>query len=179
MGATFRSVSPMSAKDIEDQADEVRRLLRLGVRNVPMANLVETVLPEILPGYDFFVLPDEEMPGLAGVSAVGEFTICLANSTYEQLCDGDPEARMVAAHEFGHLMMHSHQVPVHAKRTHDDERVDPEWQADRFAEYWLMPREGVLKCRSAAHVAAKYAVTVEAAERRFNEVKQVQGELFG
>jgi Zn-dependent peptidase ImmA (M78 family) len=179
MSGTFRSVSPMAPKDIENMSDDVRKMLSLGLRNVPMVHLVEKVLPEVLPGYDFFVLPDEDMPTMAGVSAVGEFTICLANSTYERLCDGDPEARLVAAHEFAHLMMHSHQIPVHAKRTRDDERVDPEWQADRFAEFWLMPRSGVLRCRSAEHVAAKYAVPIEAARRRFHEVKQVQGELFG
>jgi Zn-dependent peptidase ImmA (M78 family) len=180
VGGTFRAVRAMAAREIERLSDEIRSALRLGTKGVQMGNLLETVLREVLPDYDFFVLPDEDMPGMAGVTTVGERTIYLSNSTYLALCDGKPDARLVAAHEFGHLMLHSHQKPSLAKRTHDDDRVDPEWQADRFAEFWLMPRDGVAKCRSARHVAAKYSVPDDVASRRFEEVKQIgiQGELF-
>lgn len=179
---SFRAVKAMSNTDIERVASDLRTIFGMKAnKSVPIGRLVETVLPELLPGYDFLVLPDEDMPGVAGLTTVGEYTIYLCNTTYVALCDGDPEARHVAAHELGHLVLHSAQSPAHAKRVLGDDHVDPEWQADRFADAWLMPREGVLLCRSARHVAAKYNVTDEVAERRFVEVKlgdKIQGELF-
>lgn len=181
MGEDFKAVRPMTKKEIELVVEAMRDVFRLGSKGVQMANLLETVLPEVLPGYHFFVLPDEEMPGMAGVTTTGgEYTIYLSDSTYQSLCDGDPDARHIAAHEFGHLILHSHQTPMFAKRTRNDDRVDPEWQADRFADSWLAPTDGVRKCRSARHLAAKYGLSDEVAQRRFHEVmiEGIQGELF-
>lgn len=180
MGEDFRAVTPMTSKEIEKLADALRKAFQIGQKNVNMGNLLEMVLPKVLDDYEFLVLPDEDMPGMEGLSAVGEFTIYLSDSTYTALCDGDPEARWIAAHELGHLILHTHQTPMHAKRTRNDDRVDPEWQADRFADYWLAPTEGVQRCRSPRHLAAKYGVTAEVAERRYNEVliEGIQGELF-
>lgn len=177
----FKAVQARTALEIEQLTIQLREHFSLGTKNVNMLNLIEPVLLEVLPGYHFGVLPDEEMPGMAGVTTTGgEHTIYLSESTYSDLFIDDPEARHVAAHEFGHLMLHSHQTPAMAKRVRNYEQADPEWQADRFADYWLVPTEGVRKCRSPQHVAAKYNVTIDVAERRFNEVKieGIQGELF-
>ena len=181
MGGDFVSVRPMTAREIENVTLEIRSAFGISTKNVHMIQLVEVVLPLILNDYDFWVLPDEEMPDMAGLATYGgERTIYLSDSTYESLAKDDPEARHTAAHEFGHMVLHSHQTPVMAKRITNDLRFDPEWQADRFADYWLMPTEGVRKCRSANHVAAKYNVSIELAARRFDEVKNqgIQGELF-
>lgn len=180
MAGDFKAVSLLTAGEIEDIAKSVRDAFRLGNKGVQMAYLLEIVLREVLPDYDFFVLPDEEMPGMEGYLPIGKREIYLSNSSYLALCNGDPEARHVAAHEFGHLLLHSHQTPVLAKRRHTDRRVDPEWQADHFADCWLAPSDGVRKCRNARHVAAKYNVSDEVARRRFDEVMNhgIQGELF-
>lgn len=182
MDGFFRAVSPMSAGKIEAATTAIRAALGLDPRSrVQMINLIETVLPDILPGYFFHVLPDDELPGMDGWSSIGEREICLSDSTYSALYASDPCARATAAHEFGHLMLHSGQVPRYARRHKDDERVDPEWQADVFADCWLMPRAGVLECRSADEVAERYTVPHEAAVRRFYQVRfgeNAQGELF-
>lgn len=178
-----RTVSVMSNESIENVSRTFRDFFELSpTKGVQMVNLLELVLPQVLEDYTFHVLPDEEMPGLDGLtSSSGEYTIWLSESTYERLCAGDPHAQVVAAHELGHLFLHSSQVPRFAKKNQYDERIDPEWQADRFAEMWLMPTEGVKRCRSARHVAAKYNVPDDVALRRYNEVafgEQIQGELF-
>jgi IrrE N-terminal-like domain len=184
MGNYFRAVSPMSASGIEAAAVQLRNILHIdGSSRVQMVQLVENVLPEVLPDYVFCVMPDEDMPGMDGITAIGSFTICLAEHTYVDLCKGKPEARFVAAHELGHLVLHSQQQPALARRSLNDDRVDPEWQADRFADVWLMPRAGVAKCKSANEVAARFTVPIEAAERRFAEIlplkfQEIQGELF-
>ena len=184
MGSYFRAVKPMSATGIEAAAIQLRRILNIEPdARVQMVQLLENVLPEVLPDYLFHVMPDEEMPGMDGVTAIGTFTVCLSEHTYVDLCVGEPEARLVSAHELGHLVLHSQQHPALARRSFDDERVDPEWQADRFADFWLMPRAGVVRCKSAVELASRFSVPLEAAQRRFDEVvsikiHEIQGELF-
>lgn len=182
MGGDFEAVRPLSARDIEEYVIELRSAFRLGNRKVDMAQLIESFLPAILEDeYHWEVLPDDDMPGMEGfATGGGKRSIYLSNSTYEALAIGEPNACFVAAHEFGHMALHSHQTPVLAKRAYKDHRFDPEWQADRFADYWLTPTEGVRQCRSANHVAAKFGVSDEMARRRFDEVKNqgIQGELF-
>lgn len=171
MGETFRAVTPMSRNGIEGAAAQLRDLLGLEPDSrVQMMNLLELVLPEVLPDYQFGVLPDEMMPGIDGLSTIGSFNIYLAEHTYMALSEGDPEARLTAAHELGHLILHSFQKPALARRTHNDERVDPEWQADYFAEVWLMPRAGVLQCSSAQEVADRFSVPLASAQFRFGVV---------
>jgi hypothetical protein len=184
MGSYFRAVRPMSASRIEDAASQLRKILSIDPDcRVQMVQFVENVLPEVLPDYVFCVMPDEEMPGMDGITAIESFTICLSEHTYVDLCSGKPEARLVAAHELGHLMLHSQQPHSLARRSVNDDSVDPEWQADRFAEVWLMPRAGVIKCKTAQDVATRFTVPIEAAQRRFEEVcplriAEIQGELF-
>lgn len=181
MKQNFYAVQPLRNTEIEKISSSLRDVFDLGERNVHMINMIEKVPPEVLPDYNFFVLPDEEMPGLDGITGVaGQKTIMLSNSTYESLFAEDPEARYIAAHELGHFILHSQQTPMLAKRNRNVCTVDPEWQADRFADYWLVPTEGVRKCRSPNHVAAKYNVSDELAQRRWLEVKieGIQGELF-
>lgn len=178
-----RTVSLMNMDHLEQSTRHFRKIFELEPgKVVRMVHMLEHVLPEVLPGFDFLVLPDEEMPGVDGLtSSGGKLTIWLSDSTYSKLCNGDPHAQWVAAHELGHLFLHSYQEPGFAKKHQYDERLDPEWQADRFADMWLMPADGVKKCRSARHVAAKFNVPDDVAERRFKEVmfgEPIQGELF-
>lgn len=178
-----RTVSLMNLDHLEQATSHFRKLFDLKPgKTVRMVHMLEYVLPQVLPGFHFLVLPDDEMPGVDGLtSSGGKYTIWLSDSTYAKLCMGDPHAQWVAAHELGHLFLHASQEPSFTKMNHYDRRLDPEWQADRFADMWLMPADGVRKCRSAKHVAAKYNVSDDVAERRFQEVMfgdPIQGELF-
>jgi len=178
-----KTVDVMSNDSIEYAANFFREFFELKPgKGVNMINLLEKVLPRVLPDFVMLVEPDEDMPGVDGVTAsAGDRTIWLSDSIYTKLYYGDPHAQYVAAHELGHLFLHSSQTPGYAKKNMYDERIDPEWQADKFADMWLMPTEGVKRCRSPAHLAAKYNVPDDVAERRFNEVifgEQIQGELF-
>jgi hypothetical protein len=87
MGSYFRAVRPMSTIEIEAATVQLRKLLRIDAdARVQMVQLVETVLPEVLPEYLFCVLPDEDMPGMDGITAIGTYTICLSEHTYVDLC---------------------------------------------------------------------------------------------
>lgn len=178
-----KTVDVMSKDSIQHAANYFREFFELRPgKSVNMINLLEKVLPEVLPGFVLLVEPDEDMPGVDGATAsAGDRTIWLSDTIYTKLYHGDPHAQYVAAHELGHLFLHSSQTPGYAKKHQYDERIDPEWQADRFADMWLMPADGVKRCRSPAHVAAKYNVPDDVAERRYKDVmfaEPIQGELF-
>lgn len=181
MDRPSRVVPAMSANEIEQAATKVRHIFGIEQDSrVAMDRLLDTVMEDALDGYVFTVVEDDYMPDMLGSTGLDHYEICLPNTTYEALCEGDPEARHTAAHEFGHLLLHSRQSKAMAKTAKYNELVDPEWQADYFADAWLMPRVGVQKCHSIQEVADRFTVTYEAAERRYNEVmegEEKQGRL--
>lgn len=185
MGNVFRAVSPMTEVEIEDHADALRGIFGFDKSGrIAMVRLLE-LFEEWLPDYIFHVLPDEEMPGLDGFTGNEDCEICLSESTYFALNQGDPHARHTAAHELGHLLLHCKMPTAFAFRSSYDRKVDPEWQADHFADVFLMPAEGVGVCQSVEEVAEKYSVPLERARIRVNELvrkqraaAEIQGELF-
>ena len=178
MSGEFRAVSKMTETEIEGLANHVKRTLGLrpGVR-IAMMQLLE-MMEDWFDGYIFHVLPDEEMPNMDGYAGLDSYEICLSNSTYVALGSGDPEARHTAAHELGHFMLHSRAPTAFAKRTDYHPHVDPEWQADCFADAFLMPASGVKECKSPTEVAERFSVPEDRAALRFEQVMKIQGELF-
>lgn len=168
----------MTEKEISHLAESIKRTLGVqpGAR-VAMIHLLEG-LEDWMDDYVFHVLEDDAMPGMDGYSGLESPEICLSNSTYTALGAGEPDARFTAAHELGHLMLHTGTHTAYARRAEYQRHVDPEWQADYFADVFLMPAEGVLECASAKEVAHRFSVPEERARRRFAEITKIQGELF-
>ncbi|MGQ7828624.1 ImmA/IrrE family metallo-endopeptidase [Altererythrobacter sp. Z27] len=168
----------MTENEIEGLAGAMKRTLGLDqTKRVAMIQMLE-LMEEWLPDYIFTVQEDDAMPGMDGYTGLEHYEICLSNSTYLALHEGNPEARHTAAHELGHLLLHSQAPTAYARRSEYDRHVDPEWQADYFADAFLMPRAGVRTCVTAEEVAERYSVPLERAEQRFDEVTKIQGELF-
>lgn len=178
MSGTFRAVEMRTEDIIERLAKQMRKVFSLsGAARVSLIHLMEE-LEELLPDFVFQVKEDEFMHRMDGYSEIENYGICLSNSVYEALAEGDPNARFTAAHELGHLFMHAKRTTAYARRVEYHRHIDPEWQADYFADAFLMPRSGVLECESADEVAKRFSVPDDRAEARFCEVHQKQGELF-
>lgn len=174
----FRAVQMMTENEIENVAQHIKRIVGLDqTSRIAMIQFIER-MEDWLEDYIFGVLPDEDMPEMAGYTGLDQYEICLSNSTYVALSEGDPQARFTTAHELGHLMLHSKSPTAYARRSGYHRHVDPEWQADHFADVFLMPREGVLSCKDAREVADRFSVPLDRAELRFQEVTKIQGELF-
>jgi Zn-dependent peptidase ImmA (M78 family) len=86
---------------------------------------------------------------------------------------------MTLAHELGHLVMH----PGAAKlRMESGNRTPPkirpyesaEWQARKFAAFFLLPTHVVRQFGSAREVADSCQVSLQAAEIRCNEVGHIK-----
>lgn len=178
METRFRAVEMLTETDIEGLAQHIKRILGLDQEaRISMVQLLER-MEDWLEDYIFSVLEDDEMPGMDGYTGIDQYEICLSNSTYEALNQGDPHARHTAAHELGHLMMHSRMPTGYARRAQYSRHVDPEWQADHFADVFLMPKSGVQTCESAEQVAERFSVPIDRAAIRFKEIMKQQGELF-
>lgn len=178
MEGDFRAVAAMNKNEIERNANRLRRAL--GLDDAARVSLIR-LLPmfeEWIEGFVFHVLEDEEMPGMDGYTGLDDYEICLSNTTYERLEAGDPYARHTAAHEIGHLMLHCKAATAYARRSTYHSHVDPEWQADTYADVLLMPTEGIKECCNPEEVAERFSVPLERAEIRFAQVQNVQGELF-
>jgi hypothetical protein len=115
-----------------------------------------------------------ELPfGMEGVTYPNG-QMLLAPSVYEGLLDGEPRARMTAAHEAVHGVVHlehlqqaawqstSGSAPALYRRNELPPYADPEWQARRIASTVLMPWPLVKR------LLEKHGASVEALKAAFN-----------
>jgi hypothetical protein len=162
--ANNRVVCPRSAREVEIMADRVRADLELSPGDrVSMTPLLEQVLYDLIDDYDFHVEDDHIMGKMEGLTDDVRPVIKLKNSVYHALQRGDARARMTAAHEFGHLLMHCGMPTYRPFSTEYDPLRDPERQANIFAAAFLMPKKAFIECRTAKEVMRKFGVSLDAA----------------
>lgn len=167
-----RIVRPLTAREVEDIADFARASLGLDPEDrVSMTPLLEQFLYDVIDGYEFQVAEDSEMGDLDGLTDSTRPVITLKNSVYHALQRGDTRARMTAAHEFGHLLMHCRMPVGYASTSKYDPLRDPERQADIFAGAFLMPRAAFVRCQSVNEVRRKFGVSLDAALCRARRLK--------
>jgi Zn-dependent peptidase ImmA (M78 family) len=135
-----------------------------------MAIILEHALPQLIEDFDFCV---EEIGALGNAEAVTDISrpvISFDLRAYNSLRLDRPRARMTAAHELGHLLMHTGQTG-HAFKARPDRRADPEVQADIFAEAFLMPECAFRKVASIGEAMARFGVSKDAACYRARVLK--------
>jgi Zn-dependent peptidase ImmA (M78 family) len=172
-------VPSKSTKNIEATALAWRDAL--GVRDVwspDVIDLLEKKLPAIFPTYSLVVRPDDEMFAIGQAEAYTQFNppvIAVRNSVYLLARHNDGRARMTFAHEFGHLVLHPGVEKLRVEGGNQaDKRLRPfesaEWQARKFAAFFLLPTHVVREFNSHRELAESCHVSLQAAEIRFHEV---------
>jgi IrrE N-terminal-like domain len=168
----YRRVALLTAPEIERMAWEVRQLFGLaGHPRISMLELLETVMPDLWPGYEFQVCPDDELNGAEATVEQSRPILRMSDSSYNKLFDGDPHARFTAAHEFGHLLLHCEQTVHYARGSRIDARTDPEWQANVFAGTFLMPERMFRKMRTVGQAMAEFGVSLQAVRHRSRDLR--------
>lgn len=157
-------VPPLSRKQLFDSAALVRRQLRVTEDYLPIVQILELVLPKIIPEYFFDVLQREEMGPNHGLTVPSENAIYLRQDVYDNAVDGQGRDRFTAAHELGHYLHHK-DVPIKFHRSATPLKAfrDSEWQANTFAAALLMPPERMALCKSLSEVADRFGVSLQAA----------------
>jgi hypothetical protein len=144
---------------------------------VPVARLLEHVLPELVEGYEFRVAERGALGAAEAVTDVAKPVITFDERAYGGLCRDWARSRMTGIHELGHLLLHTGQSGLALVRKHDP-RIDLERQADIFAEAFMMPECAFREARSIAQAMKKFGVSRDAATFRARALKMhwlVQG----
>jgi Zn-dependent peptidase ImmA (M78 family) len=159
---------PARSKDgIHTIANNIRSVFQLDGPYVPVDNIYE-ILPELLPGFNFEIIPKEKMGGDEGKTYPGKKLIWIREDVYEGACTGSGRDRFTMAHELGHLFLHA-DVQLSRENTTAPAKIymDSEWQADTFASGFLIDDKYLTTCRSLQDVSSMFGVTRSAANCRF------------
>lgn len=167
----FRVAPPLTVTEIESIAGEVRAALGVGPGSrAPMAVILEHVLPDLISGYEFRVDDARALGRAEAITDGFRPIITFGASAYNELAKDAPRARMTAAHELGHLLLHTGQTGFALLRTRDT-RLDPEKQADVFAAAFLMPASEFKAVKSIHEAMRKFGVSKDAALFRARKLK--------
>ena len=165
-------VPAKSKKDIENIANRVRDLLGLH-SGVQMYKILEFVIPRIDGTFELQIVPDLAMGGDEARTYPDKNIIRLSDTTYSRAISLNGRANFTLAHELGHLFLHRGLPPSYARKVHENEKLykNSEWQADKFASYFLMPEIDVIAtCSSPKDIAARYYTSHSAATYRWREI---------
>jgi hypothetical protein len=107
-----------------------------------------------------------------------QITLHVDKETWSMARIGEPAARVIVAHEIGHIVLHAHYERAAFSRgsevrlkAHVQER-SAEWQADTFMGYLLLPACMVRAYNSPREIAAGCSVPSDLAEDRFGTVRR-------
>ncbi len=169
-----------SGKEIESKALAWRDAL--GVSNTwapSMVELIEIRLPRLFPAFALTVRSDEEMGDAEAYTDFNPPLIAVRESVYWQAKNSEGRARMTFAHEFGHLVLHPGAAKLRLEnRNLTSQKIKPfesaEWQARKFAAFFLMPEHVVREFGSPRELSEGCHVSFQAAEIRFAEVNHIK-----
>lgn len=163
-------VPPRSKREIFDLAAKVRKpfAAMIGDRGfVPIAQAYE-VMHLMLPGFEFEVCDRAELGDDHGQTFPNKRLIKLREDVYAGMCAGSGRDRFTAAHELGHLFMHS---GVRFSRADPNAKpfLNSEWQADNFASAFLIDERLLSRCKSVSEVQEAFGVSNHAAMVRYKK----------
>ena len=96
----------MSVLEIRQLVKEIRKKCGLTEEmKVPVCCLLEWLLEKLFLGYEWEIIPDNEMHE-EGMTFTEAHKILIRESVYEGACNGEGRARFTVMHEIGHLILH-------------------------------------------------------------------------
>lgn len=166
-----RVAPPLSRGEIEEIAWIARRSVGLmPFDRVPVAKVLENIVPELIEGYEFRVAEAGELGGAEAITDAVEPIITFDVQAYRLMCREWGRYRMTGAHELGHLLLHTGQTGL-AFMAKPDPRVDLERQADIFAAAFLMPECAFRQVKSIREATRRFGVSRDAACCRARSLK--------
>lgn len=176
MSGPIYRVPPQSRASIRELALTVRKMLGVDSLHFPIIQVLELVLPRLDKDYVFEVGNIADMGPNHGLTYPAMKTIVLREDVYEKALAGSGRDRMTAAHELGHLLLHSNVALARAERMEDIKTYEnSEWQANCFGGELLIPashRSDIV--RMGIHeIATHCEVSLEAADKQLKEMRKI------
>jgi len=164
--------APRSKAEIAAIGWKIREQFHLTEPFLPVAALVEVILPRALGDRFIFTVKDKyEMGNRHGCVDPSTGELSLREDVYDGLCRGVGRDRFTACHELGHWMLHRGSTLNRVGREkHIPAYRDPEWQANEFSASILMPRPLISRYRSAREIAQDFGVSLDAADYRVRKL---------
>jgi len=135
-----------------------------------------TALLEVLQEMDFLefqVVEDHVLGDEEAVSYPDRGFMRIKQSVYDKAHSGDGHCRFTVAHELGHMVMHRGQAS-YARGTTGDHKIyeDSEWQADTFANEFLVDQRLLQQGMDTLDVSELFGVSHGAADSRLRKFRQ-------
>jgi hypothetical protein len=130
----------------------------------PIVEFMENVMPEMLPGFNFEIVADNELFGKEGETRPYENLILLPDTVYSEAVNGKGRARFSVAHEVSHyFLIDEGSITLARSNAAIPKYRDPEWQANTLAAEILIPpylSDGM----NEEMIAQNFGVSIEAAK---------------
>jgi Zn-dependent peptidase ImmA (M78 family) len=142
---------------------------------VDMLQILEVALPRLLlPAFTVRVREAEEMPDAEAVTFHSVPAIDFRKDVYDRLHNGGERERFTAAHELGHLLLHTGEARPRAVEPIRSNTIaasqSSERQADAFASSFLMPEFIVREFATPTELSSGCRVSLSAANHRMREL---------
>ncbi|MGL4289225.1 MAG: ImmA/IrrE family metallo-endopeptidase [Phreatobacter sp.] len=165
-------IRAITLEDIEIKAAEAAALLELE-DEVPrdLIELSRGGFKKFDKNFEYRVVPDHAMPGQDGKSTYEPVGMVVPERTHRGLLKHDYRSRFTVAHELGHVMLHPY---LELNRCAPDQLAEilstptrsAEWQANKFAAAFLMPKSVCKKAKTPEELQRSCVVSMEAATFR-------------
>jgi Zn-dependent peptidase ImmA (M78 family) len=165
------TVPPLSKQKIAAAANIVRDRFSplMSVNGYVPIDKVYEMLHLVLPEFNFEVCENDEMGGDHGQTFPEKQLIKLRSDVYDGMCSGSGRDRFTAAHELGHLFLHTQASFARATNSATPVYMNSEWQADTFASYLLIEQQALTVCKTIEEVQTRFGVSYSAAQVRFQK----------
>lgn len=155
---------PCSRRNLRAIAANVHKALRYdGTSPFPVVEVVELVLPKLVPGFEFQVISKTEMGDDHGRTYPDKRLMYIREDVYEGACRGNGRDRFTIGHELSHQLLHEGiDVTLARSDLRHETYEDSEWQADALSGELLMPFDKIRKL-TANQIVDAYQVSPSAA----------------
>ena len=158
-----KKVAPRKTVEVRQSAHELRDILNIKGDLIPIVEIME-----LFDFYDVFtmdIVEKYDMPCDYGLYIPGEKTICIREDMYDNARKGDGFGRSTMAHELGHWFLgHTHSFSKSQNSAPMKTIEDPEWQANKFAQEFLIDTRLISSHISPKSIENRFGVTFRMAE---------------
>jgi hypothetical protein len=171
-------VDGLSVREIEEKALAWREAFGEQLSWSPdLLRILEDKFPSLHPDFALVVRPTSSMVNVEAYTQFMPPQIVVSDRVYEEAHNNVCRARWTLAHELGHLVLHEaiskprvamqNRNPI-IKRAYNS----AEWQANKFAAFFLMPEHIASQFQSVEELAQGCNVSITAARKRFQEMRR-------
>ena len=167
-------VQPRSRDDLIGAAEALRESLRIPAPWFPILHVVEILIPQVDPDFNFEIKELGELGDQHGLTMPASKEMWIREDVYDGARNGLGRDRFTIAHELGHYLLHNEPGlarTLKPRGTFPTYRCS-EWQANSFAGALLIPTDVARSLRDPHRIAETCGVSLDAATVQLNVLQR-------